>query len=191
MENSVPVPFDLERCLENCYREQESAQHQLYNNFYARCLTTTLHYSADRNEAEELVHDAFLKVFRALAERPFRGNFVRYFHRIVVNVCIDRYRVNQRRVHHLRHFAPPGPAQNDGARKLSEDDVLRFVQHLSPGYRTVFNLYVIEVFTHPEIADRLGISVSTSKSNLRKARHKLAGWVDTYFSYDTTDRCYE
>ena len=176
---------DLETLLLACHREEEAARRRLYNDFYALALSVALHYSADRAEAEELVHDGFLKLFRALAERPFVGHFVSYFRSIIVNTGIDHYRVQQRRRVLLRRFLPTAvtrPIQNEALHKLDEQDVLRYIQRLTPGYRLVFNLYVLEGLSHPEIAERLGISVSTSKSNLAKARRSLRKSAPAYFA---------
>lgn len=177
---------DLDALLLACHRQKEDAQRQLYDKFYALAFSVALHYSATRAEAEELVHDAFLKLFRTLAERPFAGNFVSYFRSIIVNTGIDHYRVQQRRKGLLRRFLPTARAtQNDALHNLGEQDVLRYIQRLTPGYRLVFNLYVLEGLSHPEIARRLGISVSTSKSNLAKARRVLQASAPSYFASET------
>ena len=175
---------ELETLLLACHRQEEAARRKLYQTHYALALSVARRYSADRAEAEELVHDAFLKLFRLLAEQPFTGNFEGYFRRIVVNAGIDHYRVQHRRRDLLRGWLPlndGGPAENDALNQLDEQDVLQFIQRLSPGYRIVFNLYVIEGLTHPEIAKRLGITVSTSKSNLAKARRQLQKSAASYF----------
>lgn len=100
---------DLDALLLACHRQEERAQRQLYQGFYALALWVALHYSAHRTEAEELVHDAFLKLFRALAERPFTGHFVPYFRSILINTGIDHYRVHHRRRELLRRFLPAAP----------------------------------------------------------------------------------
>ena len=181
----IPPP-DLGGLLLGCSRNEASAQRQLYDRTYPYAMSVALHYAADRGEAEEIAHDAFVKLFRALHDRPFAGNFQLYFRRIIVNTGIDHFRARKRRRSLLERLMPRSqpPVTNDALRELGEEDVLRIVQRLSPGYRLVFNLFVIEGFSHPEIAERLGISESTSKSNLAKARLKLGKIVGQYFIPD-------
>ena len=183
----IPPP-DLGDLLQGCSRNEANAQRQLYERTYPFGLSVALHYATDRAEAEEITHDAFLKLFRSLLDQPFAGNFHLYFRRIIVNTGIDHYRARKRRrslLNRLLSRSQPVVA-NEALRDLGEEDVLRIVQRLSPGYRLVFNLFVIEGFSHPEIAERLGISVSTSKSNLAKARRTLGAIVDQYFIPDNS-----
>ena len=185
--HEIPPP-ELADLLQGCSRNEASAQRRLYERMYSFALSVALHYAADRSEAEEITHDAFLKLFRALRDQPFAGNFQLFFRRIIVNTGIDHYRSRQRRRSLLERILPATQPSvtNDAVRDLGQEDVLRVVQRLSPGYRLVFNLYVVEGFTHPEIAKRLGISVSTSKSNLAKARGALRKIVDQYFIPDNS-----
>ncbi|MGB3800974.1 MAG: sigma-70 family RNA polymerase sigma factor [Lewinella sp.] len=181
----IPPP-DLTDILQGCGRNEATAQRELYQRTYPFALSVALHYAADRGEAEEITHDAFLKLYRTLANQPFAGNFQLYFRRIIVNTGIDHYRSRQRRRTFLQRIAPESPpaVSNAALRDLGQEDVLRILQRLTPGYRLVFNLFVVEGFSHPEIADRLGITVSTSKSNLAKARQVLRKIVDQYFIPD-------
>ncbi|WP_157976267.1 RNA polymerase sigma factor [Lewinella sp. IMCC34191] len=181
----IPPP-ELADLLQGCSRNEAGAQRRLYERMYPFALSVALHYATDRSEAEEITHDAFLKLFRALGDQPFAGNFHLFFRRIIVNTGIDYYRSRKRRRSLLERIMPatqPSVA-NEAVRDLGQEDVLCIVQRLSPGYRLVFNLYVVEGFSHPEISERLGISVSTSKSNLAKARRALSKIVDQYFIPD-------
>ena len=168
------------------HRGEERAQRTLYEHFYAYARTVALHYGDTEADAEDIVQDAFIKLLRDLRERPFDGDFTAYFRRILVNTGIDHYRARRRRLRlfdRLREW-PVGSTANEGEYALSDQDVYHFLQRLSPVYRLVFNLYVIEGYTHEEVARQLGISVGTSKSNLHKARRRLQQLAGPYFQSD-------
>ncbi len=177
---------ELTQLLAACSREEEAAQRKLYRQYYAFAISVALHYASGRAEAEEIVHDGYLKLFRALAGQPFSGNLSRYFRRILVNTGIDHYRARRRRAGIFRKILPAreGAVENEALRELGMQDVLLVLQRLSPGYRLVFNLHVVEGLSHSEIAERLGISICTSKSNLAKARLALQRIAGQYFPYD-------
>ena len=188
IHTALPPTDDPELCrlLAACSRGEEAAQRQLYRQFYAFAISVALHYASNRAEAEEIVHDGYLKLFRVLAEQPFTGNLSLYFRRILVNTGIDHYRAGRRRAGLLQKIlpSPRRTVENDALRELGKQDVLLVLQRLSPGYRLVFNLHVVEGFSHSEIAEWLGISVSTSKSNLAKARLALQRIAGQYFHLD-------
>ena len=196
MHPSSSTTANLDALLLRCHQPRspagESAQRTLYERYFPFAISLALHYASDRSEAEEIVQDAFVKLFQSLAGNPFGGNFTSYFRRIIVNTGIDHYRARRRREGYLRRLLPtataPDCAENDALRALGEQDVLRVIQRLSPGYRLVFNLHVVEGYSHTEIAERLGITASTSKSNLAKARRALARIIDTYYPTTKTAR---
>lgn len=138
-----------------------------------------LRYARDRDEADEILNEGFFKVLTNMGRYDNTKPFLPWLGRIMTNTAIDHYRSQ------LRH-----PGKNDISEmdihgenpviesKLNYDDLLKLVQALPPGYRTVFNLYAIDGFTHDEIAAQLGISPGTSKSNLFKARQKLVAMLD-------------
>lgn len=133
-------------------------------------------------EAEELVNESFIKLFRNIGqfddgrqadtEALLKG----WFKKIVVNTCIDYLRkshlklVSRETVPEIESFSD---IQENGLDRLSYREIIEAIRKLTPVYRTVFNLFVIEGLTHEEIAEQLGISVGASKSNLSKARHNL------------------
>ncbi|MBL0144711.1 MAG: sigma-70 family RNA polymerase sigma factor [Chitinophagaceae bacterium] len=137
-----------------------------------------MRYSNNYLEAEEIVNDSFLKIFKSIhnfqaAYQNTEASLVGWMKKIIIHTAIDSYRKNNKPFtleqigdNHLNLF------DNDESSidKMSYKEIIELVQKLSPTYRTVFNLYVIDGFKHEEIADQLGISVGTSKSNLAKAR---------------------
>lgn len=171
----------LHALLAGCRRGDRAAQQQLYGLYYSYALSICLRYTRQRDEATEVINDGFLKIFRDVARfdagryelgSSFRG----WLKKIMVHTAIDYFRAHEK--HHqaddladLPHDpAAPDPTALDA---LAYDDLLRLVQQLPPAYRTVFNLFAIDGYTHDEIAQHLGISAGTSKSNLFKARTHL------------------
>ena len=173
----------FEEVIKACKKGKRSAQKELYRRYFAYGMTVSVHYTNRREEGEEVLNDAFCKVFKNIAkfntDYPFKG----WFRRIVVNSAIDYHR----KYHNLEiqdNIIPITEATmtyNMAERELSQDDVLKIVQHLSPAYRIVFILYVVEGLKHKEIAEKLGISIGTSKSNYAKARAKLQKIIVPYY----------
>ncbi|MEM7574476.1 MAG: RNA polymerase sigma factor [Bacteroidota bacterium] len=173
-----------------CHQGNPKAQERLYRRFYPYAMSLALHYSKDREQAEEIVQDAYVKCFRSLQKERFAGAFKPWFRRIVVNTAIDRYRSEQKRLQteELTEYhsfsAVGGTAGNAAIESLSQQDLYRILQVLPPMYRLVFNLHALEGYTHPEIAEKLGVSEGTSKSNLYKARRRLKELAGNYFNRD-------
>jgi RNA polymerase sigma-70 factor (ECF subfamily) len=159
-------------------RQERWAQQYLYEQYYSRMMVVCLRYAGNRDEALDLLHEGFIKVFQNIG-RYRAGTFSAWIHTIVLNTCIDAYRRTVRRrsedINEAHQLSADTP---DALSQLSETEILEAVQELSPAYRTVFNLYVVEGYSHKEIADSLQITESTSRSNLLKARVKL----QEYFS---------
>ena len=140
-----------------------------------------MRYAKNREEAQDLLQEGFLKVFTKIKYYNGEGSFEGWVRRIIVNTAIDFYRknknisftVNSDYVEDLKEQESEEEEEGEKFGGLKADDVIRALQDLSPAYRAVFNLYVLEGLTHQEIADQLGISVGTSKSNLAKAKMNL------------------
>ena len=174
MSNGSPPPA-LHELLAGCLRNQRRSQELLYKQFYGYAMGICLRYTSTREEASEVLNDGFLKVFTRLqqydAEQPFKG----WLRRILINTALDHYRHEVRHYHHedssQAEQIPAGDA--DANSQLAYEELMLLIQQLSPAYRLVFNLYVIDGYSHEEIATQLGISVGTSKSNLARARESL------------------
>lgn len=160
--------------LEGCRKQDPECQRQLYRHFYNYALTICLRYAASRDEAREILNDAFVKVFTRIDRYAGQGAFKTWLSRVIVHTAIDRYRALCRE----RITEPPGettaidcsPSALD---YLYHDDLIQLVQQLPASYRLAFNLHVVEGYTHEEIAGMLGIQAGTSKTNLMKAKEKL------------------
>jgi RNA polymerase sigma-70 factor (ECF subfamily) len=150
---------------------------------YAVCLR----YAGDTDDAQDILQDGFVKVYKNLDRFRGEGSFEGWVRRIFVNTSIEHLR----RKTHLKPIAEKEEntipyKENTVLDNLGEKDILKLVRQLSPGYRTVFNMYVVEGFTHREIGDILGISEGTSKSQLARARMILQDMVITFL--DERDR---
>ena len=166
-----------------CSRSDAAAQRAWYTYSYAYGITVALYYGSNREEAQEILQDSYLKVFAHFAKgEPAPAHHRSWFRRIIINTAIDYYRRQQRRSLVVLITSPF--AHNRAIETLDAADLYRLVQRLPPTYRMVFNLHVLEGYSHPEIARRLGISIGTSKSNLHKARTQLQRLAGPYFNLD-------
>lgn len=174
---------DVVQLLHDCYRREAAAQEQMYLRYYPFARHVALSYADDESGAKDIVQDAFIKVFRHLEADAFSGDFEKFFRRVIINTGIDHYRARSTRQRFTERFGrfPKAETTNTAPRKMESQDVQRFLRQLPPRYRMVFSLFVMEDYSHPEIAKRLGISVGTSKSNLAKARKYLRKLVGPYF----------
>jgi len=173
----------IKKIIKGCRKRQRKSQKELYKKFYAYGMSITLRYADSREQAAEVLNDAFMKVFTNIEkydpDRPFKP----WLRQIIVNTAINQYHKNQKKLQKtdlqsINHK----PARNQEVLSgMSYDEIIEMVQELTPAYRTVFNLYVIEGFKHKEIADMLDIAVGTSKSNLAKAKKNLQSIVEKNF----------
>ena len=138
-------------------------------------MTICLRYTNTREEASEVLNDGFMKAFSYLADHKMEQSFKGWLRKILVNTAIDHYRKyqQQNRTVDLAYAEEETSEAATVLEAISAEEILQLVQKLPPAYRLVFNLYAIEGFTHPEIAEKLQISEGASKSNLFKARAKL------------------
>ncbi len=165
-----------------CIRQDRTCQEALYKRFYGKMMGVCLRYAKNRDEASDMLQEGFIKVFTSIRNYASKGSFEGWIRRIVVNTAVDHLRRNKHEYMivstvYAREGDVPDPAEEveeeSLLNNLSEEEILVAVSQLSPAYRTVFNLYVMENLAHKEIADQLGISEGTSKSNLAKARYQL------------------
>ena len=174
MEVTLAIKENEKDFIQACIREEEWAQKKLYEEYYSTMYPVCLRYAVDENEALDILHEGFIKVFRYINKYTIGTSLSAWIRRIMVNTSIDFYRKKARRRTenidnaHGASLNDPGVVSN-----MAAEEIIASLQQLSPAYRAVFNLYVIEGFSHKEIAEQLGITESTSRSNLVKARTKL------------------
>lgn len=167
--------------VDGCIEGSRVSQERVYELFYGKMMGVCLRYTKNVDQAKDILQDGFIKVFRNIAKYNRSGSFEGWIRRIMVNTAIDHFRRTKNSYLLLgedqsmeefadeRHVAE----DDDDEINLKPADVINAMQKLSPAYRTVFNLYIFEEHTHKEIAEILGISVGTSKSNLAKAKLNL------------------
>lgn len=169
---------------------EADAQRLLYHKLYPYAMSIALHYAGRREEAEEITQDAFVKLFRQLVKQAPSGSIKAYLSRIVINTSIDLLRKRKRQLFTEEidegTVVAAGNARNAGTDRLEEAEIYKLLQYLSPACRLVFNLHVLEGYSHPEIAKKLDISEGTSKSNLSKARKKLKALAIAYYQLKPT-----
>jgi|ERR1019366_611652 RNA polymerase sigma-70 factor (ECF subfamily) len=169
--------------IEGCLENNRESQKALYDRFYGKMLGVCLRYSNGSDEAKEMFHEGFFKVFKNLQNFRESNSLEEWVKRMIVNASIEHIRNNkQNRLIVSTVYANKNTvkqAQNMSDDKLvlhiNKEEILKAIQQLTPGYRTVFNLFVIEGYPHKEIAEMLDISEDTSKSNLAKAKFALRG----------------
>ncbi|MCS6929002.1 MAG: RNA polymerase sigma factor [Saprospiraceae bacterium] len=159
-------------------RKERWAQQALYEQHYSKMMGICLRYASSRDEAMDLLHESFIKIFQNIHRYQTQTSLVGWMRTIVVNTCIDHHRKNlRRRTEDLEETYALPTQDPDIFSHLSEKEILEAVQQLPPAYRAVFNLYVVEGYSHREIAEALQITESTSRSNLLKARNKLQAFL--------------
>lgn len=148
--------------------------------YYAYGMSITLRYTDTRNQGAQILNDAFLKVFENIKSYDPKRPFKPWFRRIVVNTAINYYHKTKReKSRNLVEFSEEMSPENEQIISgISFNELIELVQQLSPVYKMVFNLHVIEGFTHEEIAEKLDIAVGTSKSNLFKAKKNLRALLE-------------
>jgi len=165
---------ELHQLIRGCIKQDRKYQKMLYKAFYGFSMGICLRYAGNRDEAAEVMNQGFFKVFTHIesfdTSRPFKA----WLGKIMMNVSIDFYRANLKMAYTEDLDQAEHVSDGDIADKnLNYNDLLAMVQKLPQAYRTVFNLFAIEGYSHEEIATMLNINAGTSKSNLHKARQKL------------------
>lgn len=171
---------------EGCRAGDGAARKELYDRYAGRLLALCLRYAGDRAMAEDLLHDAFLKIFGAFDRFSYRGpgSLRAWIERVTINVALEWLRTRNRlgcvpldEGRALPEVADPDPTE---VAAVPREVLMRFVSELPDGYRAVFNLYCIEGYSHRDIARMLGINEKSSSSQLFRARALLARRIREY-----------
>lgn len=167
--------------IEGCKRGDRRMQRELYERFASKMYGVCLRYAGNAEEAEDILQDGFIKVFNKIDSYRGEGSFEGWVRRIFVNTAIEHFRkrIYLQPITETEENSIEGkyPSALDD---MAEKDIIQVVQQLSPGYRTVFNMYVVEGYTHRQISEALGISEGTSKSQLSRAKQILQELVRTF-----------
>ena len=174
----MSISISLERqerdFIEACIARERWAQKRLYEENYSLLMGVCLRYSSNQEDALDILHEGFIKILNNIHKYQPGTSLIAWMRRIIVNTAIDYYRMQtRRRTDDLETAYEVQTSEPDAVSQLTVQEIIACIQRLSPAYRSVFNLYVVEGFSHKEIAEILHITESTSRSNLVKARTKL------------------
>ena len=164
--------LSLNQLIENCIINDTKAQGELYKLFSSKLFSVCLKYSKSYAEAEDNLQDAFLTIFNKIEQFKNKGSFEGWLKRIAINTVLQKYRtervfdiINENTIEDIEIEIDED--------SISIDYLLQIIQELPDRYRLVFNLYVLDGYSHKDIANMLNINIGTSKSNLARARQSL------------------
>ena len=172
---------ELRSTIQGCVLNDRLSQKKIYTSFYNYAKSICSIYTANYEDSVEIINDGFLKVFKEIyryqpAYADHILSFKGWLRKIMLYTSIDHFRKNHKHRFTKELDSEVGwlpVADEDALDRISHKEILRSMQKLTPGYRIIFNLFIIENFSHEEISKRLGISIGTSKSNLARGRKQL------------------
>jgi len=167
---------DIQDLVEKCKQNNRIAQKEIYEFYYGKMMGVALRYINDRDAASDVVQDGFIKAFSKIKKYTSSGSFEGWLRRIISNTAIDQIRKNKKEMflQNEENLEAEIEIEDESMyQNISMSEIVSAVSELSNGYRAVFNLYVMEGYTHQEIGEILDISPGTSKSNYSKAKKKL------------------
>ena len=167
--------------INGCLAGDRRMQELLYQRFSPKMYAVCLRYASNADDAQDLLQEGFIKVYRNLGKFRKEGSFEGWMRRVFVNTAIEHYRkkVNLNSISDREEQTIADNSLNV-LDQLGEQDIIQLVQELAPGYRSVFNMYVIEGYSHKEIGEIMGISEGTSKSQLARAKAILQKKVEEF-----------
>ncbi len=174
---------EIHSLIKACKKNDRAAQKALYKMYFSYAMSIAMRYANYHEEAQEIMNDGFLKVFKHMNSFDESKDFKPWLRKILINVSIDHFKKMEKKIeeHWVGLEKEMYNVKSDEQDQLSYQEVLMLIRKLPPAYRTVFNLRAIEGYTHEEIATQLGISVGTSKSNYARAREKLKNALGALF----------
>lgn len=187
------TPEQLDSIIMKCQQGDRKYQQLIYEMYYGKMLGVCLRYAGQMEIAKDYLQDGFIKAFLRIKKFDFRGSFEGWLRRIIVNNIIDMMRkqkysfvdvdgVNEKFVKAEKNEEEEDESEIGQLKKLTEDEILQQIQSLSPAYRAVFNLYIVEGMSHKEIAEMLNISEGSSKSNLARAKANMKKLIREYYA---------
>ncbi|GAA3777499.1 RNA polymerase sigma factor [Corallibacter vietnamensis] len=172
--------MSLKQLIHKCINNETKAQSELYQLYSSKLFSICLKYSRNYAEAEDNLQDAFVTIFNKISQYKHKGSFEGWLKRIAVNTALQRYRnqgvfeiIDESKIEIVE-------VTIDDDFDISIDFLLQIIQELPDRYRLVFNLYVMDGYSHKDIADMLKITTGTSKSNLARARMILIEKIEAY-----------
>lgn len=167
--------MDEQQLIEACIRGNRKAQKELYETYSRKMMGVCLRYAGDRETARDLLQDGFVKVFTSLASYAEAGSFEGWMRKIFVNTALEHLRKSDvlRDAVDLDNTAEPVQSDNSVISQMSAAELMQIVNALPAGFRTVFNLFAVEGYSHREIGEMLHITESTSRSQYTRAKQML------------------
>lgn len=175
------LSFEDLQLIDGCKSGKRQFQNLLYQRYFRKMFAVCLRYSSNQAEAEDILQEAFVKVFKNISSYTGNGSFEGWMKRIMINTSLTQYQKNKRMginvdlevVEPYLTDVDEKAEQSGVAVSLNAAQLIGLIQKLPVGYKHVFSMYALDGFTHQEIADSLGININTSKSQLSKARRYL------------------
>ena len=178
--------FNLEEVIKGCILNRRKAQIELYRQYSPMLLSVCMRYVADKAEAEDILQEAFFKILKSIKEYSGKGHFENWMKKIVVNTAITYFHKEKKHYYHdeieeVKDYELQYTLSPD--KELDEKELVNLLKKMPDGYRIIFNMYAIEGYKHKEIAEKLGIEESTSKSQYLRAKNwilkemKKLNWI--------------
>lgn len=173
--------IDLEELIQECCKQKIAAQTKVYQLFSDKLFGLCLKYSRNKQDAEDNLQDSFITIFNKIEQYKNKGSFEGWLKRITINTALQKYREKSplQNVKEITDELEDVPLNLESS-IFNVDVLLGFIQQLPDKYRLVFNLFVLDGYSHKEIAEMLVISVGTSKSNLSRAKKILKDKLEIY-----------
>lgn len=168
---------DDELLIEGCLKQDRRSQELLYKKYSKRMFGVCLGYAKDHDSAKEILQESFIKVFNKIKDYKSEGSLEGWIRRLVVNTAIDHHRKSSRLYVSNMGDERIESVENEVLEQFNSEELLDLIRKLPEGYRVIFNLSVVEGYSHEEIGEQLGITPSTSRSQLARARKLLQEWI--------------
>lgn len=171
---------DLREIILGCQKGKRSSQDRLYAQYSNMLFGVCLRYTNTREEAEDVMQEGYVKIFKNIGSYSMEGSFEAWMRRIMINTAITGYRKNKKHMYQADITEPANMEyyKTDGnTTDYTQEELMNAIEQLPPGYKLVFNMYVIEGYKHKEIAEQLGININTSKSQLSRAKQYLQSYL--------------
>ena len=182
--------MDYKKLVADCIKCIPDAQRQLYETFAPAMLGVCFRYTKSIADAEDVLQDGFIKVFKHLHGYKFEGELGGWIRKIMVNTALNFLKTNRKYQYDLSFSDMPlhPVSVNDPAVELQTKELSELIRQLPTGFQTIFNLHAIEGYSHVEIASMLGISDGTSRSQYSRARALLIDWIEKFSLNEQTER---
>ncbi len=179
----IVTDFDFEKLISNCLQNDRKSQRKLYERYSRKIYGVCLRYAKNRTDAEDILQEGFIKVFKYLKDYSGKGSFEGWVRRIIITTALNYYK---RKNLFNKDIDPENSyitltAANEALSAMTHKELLKIIRELPNGYQTVFNLNTIEGYSHKEISEIMNISVNTSKSQLSRAKHSLRNSIESIF----------